>query len=81
MARAWHIRVLNTVTGERFDDNVNSDLTAEVEHLAQQWELGTKVRTRRPEPGEAVHEYEHGTVTTCQTNLQTKRKHWGAAIR
>lgn len=74
MAVSWNIIVKNEVTGERFDDGVTADLKGEVRSLAGQFKLGALVRTRRPEKGEVVHEYEHGTIVVHRNNLQTVRK-------
>ena len=78
MARSWNITVTNTVTNQVFRDGVTTDLTREVEHLAKQFDLGPKIRTRRPEAGLAVHEYERGTVKVSRQNLETYNKTKGA---
>lgn len=81
MARYWHIWAKNTETGVEIRDNVNYGVLSEVEHLAKHAELGRHLRTRRPEVGETVHEYEHGTVKVSRNNPQTVPKRRGVLDR
>lgn len=73
MAVSWHIRVMAD-SGERFDDDIDSNVDQEVLDAAKVWGLGTRIKTRRPEPGYAVHDFEHGMVTVSRNNFQTRTK-------
>lgn len=79
MAVSWHLTV-RPDGGERFDDEVTFDVMGEVLSLVQNFKLGKKLRTRRPEPGEAVHEFEHGAIHVSRNNYQTVKKRRGVRI-
>jgi hypothetical protein len=80
VAVSWHITV-KPENGERFDDAVTFGVMDEVEHLAKQFDLGSRLRTRRPEAGTAIHEYERGTVKVVRENFQTRKKRYGVVNR